>query len=59
MSAPTEGGFQLDCENTQRDNDRVLKDLRSSLTRDFSFENRDRYGPSSKLCQPTWVTQTT
>jgi FMN phosphatase YigB (HAD superfamily) len=43
MSAPDGVVFLFDCDNTLLDNDRVLEDLRTHLTREFGPENSDRY----------------
>jgi FMN phosphatase YigB (HAD superfamily) len=43
MSARSDVVFLVDCDNTLLDNDRVEKDLREHLAREFGPENCDRY----------------
>ena len=43
MTSPDDVVFLLDCDNTLLDNDRVEKDLRDHLAREFGPTSRDRY----------------
>ena len=43
MSGPSDIAFLVDCDNTLLDNDRVQRDLRDHLAREFGAGSRDRY----------------
>jgi FMN phosphatase YigB (HAD superfamily) len=43
VSCPRDIAFLIDCDNTLLDNDRVQRDLRDHLAREFGADSRDRY----------------
>ena len=59
MRSPGEVVFLFDVDNTLLDNDRVEKDLRRHMEREFGAGSRDRYLRSSKSCAPSLAMRTT